>query len=436
MLKYILLKHIMHRSTLVLISLLLVFSCNPSPKALTTSHILPAETDIRLYASIVFRETPYARQKGMIKLTSEQAQVRSHYQFTFDQHERIIEISFKQGDVFKAPNHTADAYQYPATTVRTQYQGNEEIKTFYNRFETQIAVRGDVFEEVYELDSLGNRKVMYYRNKSGERIENEWGVAQYTWELQNDGSVIEQRFDLSGDPQPLRPGFPFYRIRLHYDSNGYISLMQNIDEQGNLIENETGVAQDKIEFDGLGRWLGWKVLDKNGAITEGNGPNVARGINTPNEFGYETAIRFEDRDGHAKRNSYGFWGSKRFYDQHGNYERTYFTDSLGNPAPNEITGYTYAIYEWDATGQVRTSTQLLDVNKKPVAHKTRGYSSVKFEYDDSNQMTKASFFDENGQLVNRIDNGAAFIEFKYDEHGIRTARIMYDRSGTELSKSK
>ncbi len=185
---------------------------------------------------------------------------------------------------------------------------------------------------------------MFFQNEEGDKIENNWGVASYTWELHDDGSVVEERFNLRGEPQPLRPYFPFHRIRLHYDSNGYISLMQNIDAVGNLKDNETGVAQDKIEFDSEGRWLGWRVLDKKGNPTEGNGPNVARGINTPTEFGYESAIRYEDRHGRPLRKRHGFWGSKRFYDAFGNMSYSVFADSLGQPAPNEITGYTYAMY--------------------------------------------------------------------------------------------
>ena len=90
--------------------------------------------------------------------------------------------------------------------------------------------------------------------------KNSWGIYEYLWEQQIDGSVIENRINRSGEPVALRPGFEFYSIRLYYEHNGVLALMQNIDSVGNLVENRTGVAQDKLHFDKKGRWLGWTVF--------------------------------------------------------------------------------------------------------------------------------------------------------------------------------
>ncbi|WP_430966800.1 hypothetical protein [Spongiimicrobium sp. 2-473A-2-J] len=393
---------------------------------------LPVAHDVRYYTSLVFRETPYAQQKGLVKLSAVQAKKRGHYRITRDSKAHIVEIAFMQGEHYKTPNHTTGYYQFPAPVVRTKYEGNTEIKSFYNHLNTQISVRGQVYLEVYELDSLGNRKHLYFLDKNGSEIENEWGVAAYHWQLQDDGSVIEKREDLQGKPQPLRPYFLFYTTRLHYDPQGYISLMQNVDADGNLVENSTGVAQDKLEFDHQGRWLGWKVLDKEGRLTEGNGPNVAKGINTPDEFGYETAIRYEDRHGNPKRNDHGFWGSRRFYDDFGNLSRSYFTDSIGNPAPNVVSGYTYAIYTWDTKGMKRVSTQLLGTDKLPIDHKTRGYSSITYTYDDRGLLSQVSFLDRQGKPINRLDNGVAYIKYSYDTGGVRTSRKEFNTNHKEL----
>lgn len=390
------------------------------------------DLDVKYYASLVFRETPYAQQKGLVPLHSTQAKTRGHYRITRDGQERIVEIAFMQGEHYKTPNHTTDHYQFPAPIVRTQYQRATETKSFYNILGTPIAVRGQVFKEVYGLDSRGHRKQLYFLDKDGREIENEWGVAAYHWQIQEDGSVVETRVDLQGKPQPLRPYFPFYTTRLHYDPQGYISLMQNVDAQGNLIENSTGVAQDKLEFDHQGRWLGWKVLGREGKLTEGNGPNVAKGINTPDEFGYETAIRYEDKHGNAKRNSHGFWGSRRFYDDFGNLTHTYFTDSIGNPAPNVVSGYTYAIYKWDTKRMRRVSAQLLGTDKQPIDHKTRGYSAITYAYDDRGLLSQVSFLDRHGEPINRLDNGVAYITYSYDTGGVRTSRREFNTDHKEL----
>ena len=66
--------------------------------------------------------------------------------------------------------------------------------------------------------------------------------------------------------------------------------MQQINDQGALIENSTGAAQDQITTNAAGNFLQWTVLDKDGALEKGNGPNVAIGIQSFNEYGYEIEL--------------------------------------------------------------------------------------------------------------------------------------------------
>jgi len=207
-----------------------------------------------------------------------------------------------------------------------------------------------------------------------------------------------------------------------------LALMQNIDESGILVENNTGVAQDKLLFDKEGRWLGWNVLDAQHQLHRGNGPNVAKGINIPNEFGYESNIRYEDIDGSPIVNSHGFWGSKRFYDKYGNYSYTHFIDSLGNPGINEESGYCYAVYTWDDEGFNLLKIELQDVNKQSILHSKRGYATILYEYNEFDNVTKISYLGQNGEKVNRKDNGVSFIGHNYNENQTLKNTNRYNKS--------
>jgi len=208
--------------------------------------------------------------------------------------------------------------------------------------------------------------------------------------------------------------------------------MQNIDEKGVLVENNSGVAQDKLLFDKEGRWLGWNVLNAKNQVHRGNGPNVAKGINIPDQYGYETSIRYEDIDGSSIINSHGFWGSKRFYDNYGNYKYTQFIDSLGNPGINEQAGYCYAVYTWDDKGFNLLKIELLDVNKQPIIHKKRGYAIIEYEYNVFDNITKISYLGQNGEKINRKDNGVSYIIRNYNENHTLKKSNSYKKSNEIL----
>ncbi|RDY59400.1 hypothetical protein [Flagellimonas nanhaiensis] len=385
---------------------------------------------IEYYSTLPLRESPYADFRGVVRLTKEEVRERNHYEFAYDQDFRLLRVSFKLGDTLVNPNHTAN-YFFTSPQQRFTYEDNKEIRTFFDRFGNQVEQR-NAYKEIYLKDDLGRYTSLYFEDEAGNRIENSWGIYEYTWKLENDGSVIENRVDQEGNPVSLRPGFEFYKIRLCYNQNGLLALMQNVDDEGSLVENNSGVAQDKLHFDKLGRWYGWTVLDAQHNVKRGNGPNVAKGINSTDQFGYERSIRYEDVDGTPIQNSYGFWGSKRFYDKRGNYAYTQFLDKDGNPGINENAGYSIAKYTWNASGKNRTRVDLLGLDNEPVLHKTRGYASIKQEYNGDGNLIKTSYLGLKGELVNRTDNGTAYITYFYDENKKLINRKRFDKDDTEI----
>ncbi|MEM8846702.1 MAG: hypothetical protein AAGD17_06335 [Bacteroidota bacterium] len=392
----------------------------------------PDEKDefIEYYSTIPLRESPYPKPMGVVRLTKEKASKRNHYEFIYDSIYRLKSITFKNGVVPINPNHTSN-YFFTTTSQKFDYSGNLEYRTFYDRFGNREEQRG-VHREIYVKGFDGRYKKLFFEDESGQQVENEWGIYEYNWKRGDNGSIYESRKNKKGERVSLRPGFEFYDLKLFYNPNGTLALMQNVSEDGDLVENKTGVAQDKLLFDNEGRWLGWEVLDSKGKLKRGNGPNVAKGINESDFFGYERSIRFEDIDGSAIKNSHGFYGSVRNYDQFGNYQLTHFINDLGEPYINEHSGYCYARYTWDAKGINRNMIELLDVKGKPIAHKTRGYSMIKQEYDTLDRLTQTTFLGVNGEPINRLDNGVSKIFYSYDKSNKLVAIKRIDTKGNEI----
>ena len=419
---------ILFLSVIILFSSFLIFK--PEHSMLTEIPELES-AHVEYYSSIPLRESPYPRWRGIIRLTEKQSQNRNHYRFEYDDQFRLIKISFQLGQHLQAPNHTAN-YFFTNSVIHFSYQDNLEIRTFSDRFGNPSLQRG-AHKEVFTKDKMGKYQSLHFENEQDEKIENDWGISEYQWQVQQDGAVIEKRFNLAGEAKSLRPGFEFYNIRLYYEENGMLAIMQYIDEEGQLVDNSSGVAQDRLHFDQQGRWYGWTVMDAQHKVKRGNGPNVARGINVPNEWGYEASIHYEDEFGNHVKNNYGFWGSKRFYDTNGNYNYTQFIDKNGNPGINEKSGYSIAQYHWSEDGLRRLQVDLLDVDRRPVLHHTRGYWSIKMDYDRLGNRIRTTYLGLDGQPINRMDNGVAYLEYRYNAQHQLLDTKRFDQDGKILN---
>lgn len=387
------------------------------------------------FATLAFRESPYSDFAGVVPLTEAEAASRNHYRFAYDERGRPVEISFRLDERLRPINHTANHF-FRSPMIRISYGQGTEIRRFYDQHEHPITVSGDVFEERFTVDGRGRRRSLRFYDVRGEPVENAWGIASYHWRPEPDGSVVEHRKSLSNEIVSMRPHLDFRVLRLRYDARGQISLMQNLARDGGLLENATGVAQDRLSFDGLGRFLGWEVLDAADRPQRGNHPDVARGLVTPNRWGYEESIRFEDGTGRPIRNAFGWGGSRTTYDDFGNWTSRAFLDENGAPLVVEELGYHRYVFEWDRSGLALRSLRYLDTGGHPVPHRLRGYSEVAFEYDARGNRTALRYLDAEGQPVARLDTGVAAIERRFDRHDLLVEERFLGVSGELVIDSR
>ncbi len=391
-------------------------------------------SEVRYFSSILLRESPYPYPQGIVPLTQKEALSRKHYRFMYNPKQQLIEVSFWHKNTRVDPNHTAN-YFMQTSIQRMSYFDDQQIVTYFDRFENPVTLGEGVIRDVYSLDEFGKRVHLHFEDVNGHKVENRWNISDYEWAVQLDGSVIEDRYDLKGQPQNLRTGFPFNRIRLCYEPNGMLALMQNIDSTGKLINNETGVAQDRLTFDALGRWYGWTVLDADNNLKEGNGPGVAKGVNIPDKYGYETKLHYEDRLGQSIKGRYGFYVGRRSYDEFGNYDATWFEDSQGNLKVNELHGYAYADYTWDTSGINLLSIAFYDAQKRPVMRKG-GYHKMVRSYNPDGLLGKIAFYGTEDEKVNRSDNGAHYYEYKYHSNNALQERRRFDKEDREILENQ
>ncbi len=181
----------------------------------------------------------------------------------------------------------------------------------------------------------------------------------------------------------------------------------------------------------MGTFLEWHVLDNKHQLEKGNGPDVAKGIQKFNEFGYESELEHRDENNMPMYSVYGICKSKTQFDEFGNISERTFYNEANQLSNHKEAGYHKLKIKWDKSGNYREMLSYLDVNGKPAIHVTRGYHSVKYHYHKNKNLSRIDYLDVTGQLVNRKDNGISYITYQYN-NGEQISMLRFDKDGKTL----
>ena len=336
---------------------------------------------VAYYAHMPFRETAFADLRGIYRLTLEQSRHHKHYKFVYDDKDRPVEVSFRLGDEIQNLNISRNALTF-TPVIRIDYEDGLEVRHFYDRFMNPTLSNG-VFREVYELDDDGNRVSLQFYDVENKRTESDWGVYVYDWSVDRSGSVTETRVSREGKAVSIRPHFPFYCLKLHYDQRGLLALMENYGETCNeLTLNNLNAAQDKLQYNSSGGIYAWNVYDANEQRSVGNGPMVARGIMERDALGHTTREYYEDADGQIITNAYGWTNTFASFDDFGNMVGRFNHDADGKRINNSLLAYSGYTMAFDEQGEHRLKLSYQNADGSPATHLTRGYHAVETEYDD------------------------------------------------------
>lgn len=379
------------------------------------------------YAHMPFRETPFADLRGIYPMTEAETRTRKHYRFAYDSYGRPIEVSFRLGDRIQDLNISRNALTF-TPVIRIRYEDGREVRTFFDRSMNPTLSNG-AYREVYELDQDGNRASLRFFDVDGARTESNWGVFTYEWSVDRRGTVTENRFDRSGEPVSIRPHFPFYCLKLHYDQRGLLALMENYGLTcEKLTLNDMNGAQDKLQYNAQGGACAWNVYDTGENRSIGNGPMVARGIMERDQSGHTTREYYEDTEGNIMTNAYGWTNTIADFDAHGNMIERFNHDATGKRIDNPQLGYSGYIMMFDANGENRKSLEYRDADGRPATHAARGYHAVKSEYDEAGNRRWSRFEDADGNLVARSDYCAAVFEYSYDDDNRLSSMRLLDKA--------
>ncbi len=381
------------------------------------------------YAVLPFWESPYYPFKGACPITEEEAGNRIHLQLDIDEQERVVMAHVKIGDHYKDYEGFFGNLYINAPLTRVAYDLNEEFHFFFDQYNNRITVQGDIGTKVYTKDEQGRNINLRFLDGDGNPMVDQFGIITYDWIHQPDGSIIEERWDKEGNITPLRGGFQFLRTRMIPGDDGYFKELQNIDENGNFVNAECGAAVLKYTYDDKRRFLRWEVYDKDG--NKAIGPSHTGGeVNTFYKYDLKDIIFFDTLGNPALHWS----GSERWHfdvDKYGNRTSLTYQDRDGKPM-NANRGYAQIRFDWSEDGRYLKLQSYFDEDGEKTLHGPQGIHAQVNTRNNQGILIETLFIDENGQRVERKDNGVAKIVYEYDDKGKLTRTINYDLEGGEI----
>jgi len=325
----------------ILLTAAILYACK------TKSSQTAQQSGIEYYRNLQFSETPFDIEKGIHKLTPEEAKNVNSYKFTYDEPGRLASVEYVRGDVLLGYSDLGNAAKVTYT-----YEGYKQTKYFFDKDNKPVESQGAYAYE-YILDDQGMRRSLMLLDKDGKMIENGNKIHSYTWSKLPDGMIRENRYNLAGEEVIMNEFCPFYELRFSYNDKGYVTRMANY--QGDTLYNCTaencgdiGVSYFTFEPNEEGDLLSFSVHNVVGQLS-----NLywgwAKRMNKVDVNGYvvETAVYDQDDE---------FLGGKNVpvtqyeYDAHGAVIKVKNMDKDRNLMNDPKSGIAITEYRYDAVG--------------------------------------------------------------------------------------
>lgn len=324
------------------------------------SLVINAQTKVEYYKHLVFRETPFSEIKGRIKLTKEKALKENNYKLTYNKEGKLILVEYNIGGKLISTRRSGmlDGNRNLMSKTNIEYKEGKEVRIFFDEYGNQCKNFMGVYKEIYSYSDNNKRIGLRYYNEEGKPVNNSWKIFEYFWEHKGTKDIVERRKNTKGVYVPMRSYYNFMTTLYKFTDEGILLSMNNIDENGNLVEEETGVAIDEPKYDKNNNIISYKFLDAKKEPVIGTFVGAAGGI-----------IK---------------------YDVKGNVLE-YITIGLDGKPMVGNRDYVFRNYKFDIYGNVKERV-FYGLNKEIVP--VRDIAKVKYTYskEDPSKLFKSEFF--------------------------------------------
>lgn len=384
--------------------------------------------------------------------------------FSYDEDGELISVSYsnKNGEIVYEKKLSYDmtgdemSVEYIKPLNNTKALGLLSDISYLNvPFET--AGKSEITRQLNTYDADGYLKTtVFHRDNLETPSCDSNGVYGKSYEYNENGQIsLITNLDINGEAFNCRYGWA--KVAYEYDEYGNCILEQYLDKDDNKIRINTGVSALKISYDENFNIANFEYLDEEGLSctdkngisefsckyetpglmssyvyldTDDNEINDQYGINqTLIEYdsnGYQTKISFRDiKDEPVFSPEYGCYQYAMKPDAQGRIVEASFCDIDGNLMADEASGASINCFTYDENGYLN-EMYYLDEDRQPVLT-TSGYSSFVITRNSLGQILKEETYDTESSLICTTE-GYAVIEYEYDAFGNITKASYFDEN--------
>ncbi len=307
-----------------------------------------------------------------------------------------------------------------------------------------------------EYDKWGNRSSeKYYTSDGKPSYRTDMAACGCKYEYDDNGNNVI-RYIIDGDGKPMIGKNGYSQIKMSYNEDGFLTMIEFLDKDGNrtnnttedgeissvikftvdekgldlttayyntqekALENSMGLHKIVCEYDSVGNVLKVDFLNKDLK------PARYGGFHSSVRYSYNEqymckSSSYYDKDGKLTYNQNGFAMCQYSYDKTGNITKYEFLDKDGKTLINCQNGYAVQEVGYDALGNIKTIHHYNSSLKPSMT--SFGYCSKEYVYDEkTNFTTEEKYYNVSGSII-KIDRHT------YDDNGNQTSSWTTNSSG-------
>ncbi len=307
-----------------------------------------------------------------------------------------------------------------------------------------------------EYDKWGNRSSeKYYTSDGKPSYRTDMAACGCKYEYDDNGNNVI-RYIIDGDGKPMIGKNGYAQIKMSYNEDGFLTMIEFLDKDGNRtnnttedgeissvikftvdekgldlttayyntqekpLENSMGLHKIVCEYDSVGNVLKVDFLNKDLRPAQYGGFHSSVRY-TYNEQYMCKSSSYYDKDGKLTYNQNGFAMCQYSYDKTGNITKYEFLDKDGKTLINCHNGYAVQEVGYDALGNIKTIHHYNSSLKPSMT--SFGYCSKEYVYDEkTNFTTEEKYYNVSGNII-KIDRHT------YDDNGNQTSSWTTNSSG-------
>lgn len=307
-----------------------------------------------------------------------------------------------------------------------------------------------------EYDKWGNRSSeKYYTSDGKPSYRTDMAACGCKYEYDDNGNNVI-RYIIDGDGKPMIGKNGYAQIKMSYNEDGFLTMIEFLDKDGNRtnnttedgeissvikftvdekgldlttayyntqekpLENSMGLHKIVCEYDSVGNVLKVDFLNKDLKPAQYGGFHSSVRY-TYNEQYMCKSSSYYDKDGKLTYNQNGFAMCQYSYDKTGNITKYEFLDKDGKTLINCHNGYAVQEVGYDALGNIKTIHHYNSSLKPSMT--SFGYCSKEYVYDEkTNFTTEEKYYNVGGSII-KIDRHT------YDDNGNQTSSWTTNSSG-------